>query len=82
MAAEGSREAPEGEGERVPAHEDRGGLQLAGQHAPLLFQHQHWGKTGPGGPLLQGAALLLWAGHPQVRETKRQKDFLCSVIGK
>lgn len=67
LAAEGGREAAEGEGEWVPAPQDRSGLQLAGQHAPLLLQHQHRGEARPGGPLLQGAAVLLRHGHPQVR---------------
>lgn len=72
LAAEGDREAAAGEGERIPPPEDRRGLQLAGQHAALLLQHQHRGEAGAGGPVFQGAPALLRPGHPQVRPQLRR----------
>lgn len=68
LAAERGREATEGEGERVPTPQERCGLQLAGQHAPLLLQPLHHGETQPGGALLQGSTLLLRHTHTQVRD--------------
>jgi len=67
LAAEGGREAAARAGERGPAPEDRSGLQLAGQPAAVLLQHQHRGAARPGGALLQGAGAVLQPGRTQVR---------------
>lgn len=70
LAAEGGGEAAEGAGERVSPPQDRRGLQLAGQPAPLLLRRQHRREAGPGGLVLQGAAPLLRHGHTQVSALK------------
>lgn len=76
LAAEGGGEAAEREGHRVPAPQDRGGLQLAGQPAALLLQPLHRGAARPRGALLQGAAAVLRPGHTQVRRVLQGMSHL------
>lgn len=80
LAAEGGGEAAEREGKRVQTPKDWSGLQLAGQHASLLLQHQHRGEAGPGGPLLQDATTLLRPGHTQVRRQENSSCSCCNML--
>lgn len=66
LADEAGGEAAARARERVPAHEERRGLRLAGQLPQAQLRHQPRGAAAAGGHVHQNTPFLLRACHTQV----------------